>query len=97
MNALLKTTMEICEQKGFASLVYGQYHYGTNNDSSLTEFKRRNGFEEVRFPRFFVPLTLQGKAAIASGLHLGWRHLIPKPVTSLLVKARAKILQSRAT
>lgn len=97
MNALLKGTMEICEQKGFASLVYGQYHYGTNNDSSLTEFKRRNGFEEVRFPRYVVPLTLRGRATISSGLHRGWRHLIPKPISSLLVKARAKVLRSRVT
>ncbi|MEO5957483.1 MAG: hypothetical protein ABIZ49_09900 [Opitutaceae bacterium] len=97
MNALLKTTMELCELKGFGSLVYGQYHYGTNNDSSLTEFKRRNGFVEVRFPRYVVPLTLPGKAAIASGLHRGWRHLVPKPVTSFLVKARGKVLKTRVT
>jgi hypothetical protein len=96
MNALLRATMEICEQQGFASLVYGKYHYGTTNDSSLTEFKRRNGFEEIRFPRYVVPLTLQGRAAVSSGLHHGWRHLIPKPVSSLLVKARAKVLRSRA-
>jgi hypothetical protein len=96
MNALLKTTMEICEQKRFHHLVYGQYRYGTNNDSSLTEFKRRNGFEEVQFPRYVVPLTMQGRAGIFSGLHRGWRYLVPEPVTSFLVKTRAKVLQKRA-
>jgi len=95
MNALLKHAMEICEQQNFESLVYGSYHYGTNNDSSLTEFKRRNGFVEVKFPRYTVPLNCKGKFAIALGLHLGWRNLIPLSLRSLLVKTRGKILKTR--
>lgn len=97
MNALLKHAMEICEQQGFSSVVYGQYHYGTNNDSTLTEFKRRNGFQEVRFPRYFVPLTIKGRMALAVGLHFGWRNLIPAEVSSLLVNTRAKFLRARTS
>ena len=95
MNALLKHTMEVCAAQKFESLVYGQYHYGVNNDSSLTEFKRRNGFVEVKFPRYFIPLTLKGRVAVASGVHHGLRTLIPSSVTSRLVKARARVLQRR--
>ena len=93
MNALLKHTMELCEKTGISTLTYGKYSYGTNQDSSLAEFKRRNGFEEIRFPRYFVPLTIWGKAAISVGLHLGVRNMIPKPVTTFLVSARGKILK----
>jgi hypothetical protein len=95
MNALLKHTMEVCAQQNLSSVVYGQYHYGTNNDSTLTEFKRRNGFEEVRFPRYFIPLTTKGRIAVAAGLHHGIRSLIPQPVTSFLVNARSQLLKRK--
>jgi Acetyltransferase (GNAT) family len=96
MNALLKHTMEVCEQRGFASLVYGNYTYGNDNDSSLTEFKRRNGYSEVRFPRYFVPLTLKGRLALKLGLHLGWKNLIPLPIRTFYVRTRAKLLSLRS-
>lgn len=88
MNALLAHTVELCGQKRLSLLVYGQYIYGTKQNSSLTEFKRRNGFEEIRFPRYYIPLNLKGKLAVSSGLHLGARNVIPAPVNDLLLKAR---------
>lgn len=95
MNALLKHTMEVCEQRGLATLVYGNYTYGTDNDSSLTEFKRRNGYTEVRFPRYYVPLTSKGRLALTLGLHLGWKNMIPTPIRTLYVRTRAKLLRYR--
>ena len=92
MNALLKHTMEICEQRGLGTLTYGNYTYGNDNDSSLTEFKRRNGYTEVRFPRYYVPLTLKGHLALKTGLHLGWKNIVPLPLRTYYVKTRAKIL-----
>ncbi len=93
--ALLKYTMECCQQQGLSFLTYGKFNYGVNQDSSLTEFKRRNGFTEVRFPRYFAPLTLKGQLAVATGLHLGIRNLIPVPITTLLHKTRSKLLKAR--
>ena len=55
MNTLVADAMEICERKNMSCLVYGKYLYGKKNDSSLTEFKRRNGFEQINFPRYYVP------------------------------------------
>jgi hypothetical protein len=96
MNALLKHTMQVCEQRGFTALVYGKYSYGVNKDSSLAEFKRRNGFTEVRFPRYFVPFSITGRIALSTGLHLGWKNLVPTSVSSFLVAARAKALKATA-
>ena len=88
MNALLAHTVELCERKAISFLIYGKYTYGTKRSSSLTEFKRRNGFDEVRFPRYFVPLNTKGQFAIRSGLHLEVADLIPGPVNDFLLKIR---------
>jgi hypothetical protein len=89
MNALLAHTVEICEKKSVELLTYGQYVYDGKQNSSLTEFKRRNGFEEVRFPRYYVSLTGKGNLAIKTGLHLGVKNAIPGPVKEFLLKGRA--------
>ena len=96
MNTLLAHAMEICERKHMSCLVYGKYLYGKKNDSSLTEFKRRNGFEQVNFPRYYIPLSMKGRVAIASRLHLGVSNLLPKRVNDLLLAGRAWI-SKRAT
>jgi hypothetical protein len=88
-NALLAKAIEICEQKGMTHLVYGNYVY-TDASSSLTEFKRRSGFEKVLFPRYLVPLTFKGKVAMKLGLHRGIKGLIPENLLRVLLKARAK-------
>jgi hypothetical protein len=94
MNALLAHSVELCERKGISPLIYGKYTYGTKRSSSLTEFKRRNGFEEVRFPRYFVPLNTKGKFAIRSGLHLEVANLIPGPVNDFLLKVRLHVCRN---
>jgi hypothetical protein len=88
MNALLAYTVELCCKKGLSNLVYGQYTYGTKQNSSLTEFKRRNGFDEIRFPRYYIPITLKGKLAVGFGLHLGVRNVIPAPIKDFLLRVR---------
>lgn len=86
-NALLAKAVEVCEQKGISHLVYCNYVY---NDpmSSLTEFKRRNGFEKVLLPRYYVPLTVKGKIAVSLGLHRGLAQSIPRPVLVRLIRMR---------
>lgn len=91
--ALLRETIEQCHADGMTHLTYGKYDYGVNQDSSLKEFKRRNGFVQLSFPRYFVPMTWRGKVAIACGMHLGWRHMIPAPLKGALHRLRKNALQ----
>jgi hypothetical protein len=89
-NALLAKAVEICEQRGMAYLIYGQYVYGKNDQSPLTEFKRRNGFEQVLVPRYFIPLTMKGNIAMNLGLHRGLRTWLPRWLERWLLDLRAK-------
>ncbi len=86
-TALLAKAVEICEQRGSTHLMYGNYIYN-DPTSSLTEFKRRNGFEKVLLPRYYVPLTVKGKIALRLGLHRGIAGVLPQPIRKTLVKAR---------
>ena len=87
-NALIAKAVEICEQKGISHLLYYNYVYN-DPSSSLTEFKRRNGFEKVLLPRYYVPLTPKGKLALGLGLHRGLAQRIPKPLITHLLKMRS--------
>jgi hypothetical protein len=95
MNAMLAKAVELCEAHGASYLVYGKYIYDGREDSPLTEFKRRNGFEEIKFPRYFVPLTTKGRLAIKLGLHLGIRNVIPAPVVSWGLNLRSRYYRRR--
>ena len=77
-NALIAKAVQVCEEKRMSHFVYCQYVYGNNTDSPLTEFKRRNGFEQVLLPRYYIPLTVRGKLAIRCGLHLGLEGFFPR-------------------
>jgi len=87
-NALIAKAVEICERKGISYLMYCNYVYN-DPKSSLTEFKRRNGFEQVLLPRYYIPLTLKGKIAIRLGLHRELVKRIPKPIVAQLLKIRS--------
>ena len=88
VNALLAKAVEICGQKGVSYLMYCNYVYN-DPKSSLTEFKRRNGFEQVLVPRYYIPLTLKGKIALRLGLHRGLAQSIPKPIIRQLLRIRS--------
>lgn len=87
-NALIAKAVEVCEQQGMAYLMYCNYVYHDPN-SSLTEFKRRNGFEKVLVPRYYIPLTLKGKVALKLGLHLRLVEHIPAPIVTRLLRVRS--------
>ena len=80
-NALIAKAVELCEQQGMSYLMYCNYVYN-DPESSLTEFKRRNGFEQALVPRYYVPLTLKGKIALRLGLHRGVEVTYTKNVSS---------------
>lgn len=91
LNALITKAVEICAQKGVGYFVYGSYIYGNKKDSSLVEFKRRNGFEQLNFPRYYLPLTFKGRIYVALRLYRGLVGLLPGPVLNLLLKIRDKL------
>jgi hypothetical protein len=93
MNALIAKAVEICEREKAAYLVYGKYSYGNKTQSSLMEFKRRNGFERMNFPRYFVPLTIKGRLALRLHLHRGLLGVLPQSVITVLVQSRRRMLQ----
>lgn len=89
-NALIAKAVEICADKGLSYFVYCKYVYGKNDDNSLTEFKRRNGFEQLRYPRYYVPLTSKGKLVLQMNLHRGIVNLLPKSVFAAVRALRRK-------
>jgi hypothetical protein len=82
-NVMIAKAVELCEQRGLSHLVYCSYIYN-DPKSSLTEFKRRNAFEQVLLPRYYVPLTLKGTLALRLNLHRELAQLIPTPVLTSL-------------
>jgi hypothetical protein len=81
--ALIAKAVDVCERRGLGHLVYLLW-----TDDSLTEFKRRCGFERTLVPRYYVPLTAKGRLALKCGLHRGWRALLPRPMKASLKRLR---------
>jgi hypothetical protein len=87
-NALMAKAVEICEAHGISHLTYGLYNYGNKRDSSLREFKIRNGFEEILVPRYYVPLTPWGRLCIKLKFHRGLIGNLPPSLISAGLRAR---------
>ena len=88
-NALVAKAAEICEAKGISYITYGLYNYGNKHDHPLRTFKIRNGFREIAMPRYFVPLTRWGRLCMKANLHRGLVGILPQPVITIAVRARA--------
>ena len=89
-NALIAKAVEICAQRGLSHFVYCKYVYGKNEESPLTEFKRRNGFEQVLFPRYYVPVSAKGRFVLPLKLHHGVTNWLPKRCLAMLLGARRR-------
>jgi hypothetical protein len=89
-NALIAKAVDVCEKAGLAHLVYLFW-----SDDSLSEFKRRCGFERTLVPRFYVPLTTRGKLGLQVGAHRGWSAMLPASVKAPLKRLRASWYESR--
>lgn len=87
-NALVARAVELCDSKRISHITYGLYNYGNKRDSSLREFKIRNGFEEILVPRYFVPITAWGKLCMKANLHRGLIGILPPFVISVGLRAR---------
>jgi len=82
-NFMMAKAVELCAREGIPYLVYLSWGAG-----SLSEFKRRNGFEKVGLPRYYVPLTAKGRLALRLGVHKGMVNLIPGPALARLKRLR---------
>ena len=89
-NALLAKAVELCQAKGMSYLTYGMMNYGNKRNSSLRDFKIRNGFQEMLMPRFYIPLSAKGSLCMALKLHRGLLGILPPQVITIGVTARAK-------
>jgi hypothetical protein len=89
-NALIAKTVEVCAKQHLPYLVYFFW-----SDDSLAEFKRRCGFERMRVPRYFVPLTFKGRLALKLGVHRGWKAALPAGLKTRLKKLRRSWNESR--
>jgi hypothetical protein len=97
MNALLAKAIETCGELGLTHFIYGQYVYGRKENSPMTEFKRRNGFERLDYPRHFLAVSRTGKIALNLGLHKDVRSVAPEFLVSLFLNARARLLEHRVS
>jgi hypothetical protein len=83
-NALIAKAVQVCERVGLQHLVYLFW-----SDDSLSEFKRRCGFERTSVPRYYVPLTAKGRLGLRMGAHKGWSAMLPASVKAPLKRLRA--------
>jgi hypothetical protein len=89
-NALLAAGVKLCAERGVEHLLYERFVYGKKEDSSLTRFKRENGFVRVDLPCYYVPLTTKGRIVLGLGLHKSIKDRLPMWLTKRLLEARDK-------
>lgn len=99
-NGLIAKAVEVCATQGLGYLMYCKYVYGSNESSLLTDFKKRNGFERIKFPRYYVPLTARGGLALKIRAHHGLRGMVPARLFNFALHLRTKyysLKEQRAT
>lgn len=84
-NALLAKAVEVCNEQKIPYLAYGHFSRGTMDD-----FKRHNGFEKLRLPRYYIPLTIKGKFVLKLKLHHRISEILPVKLKNRLKELREK-------
>jgi hypothetical protein len=87
-NALIAAAVQVCEARKHTHLTYGTF-MSRPAASSLIAFKHRNGFEQLQFPRYFVPLNAWGSLWLKLRCHHGLRTAVPDPVQNAARAMRA--------
>lgn len=95
-NALIAQAVRSCADRQIPFLWYANMSYGKKQADGLADFKRHNGFEKIQLPRYFVPLTFTGRAALRLGLHHGMNNWIPEPIVATYRKIRKQWYAKRA-
>jgi len=88
-NALIAQAVRSCAARGIRYLVYQNYSYGNKTGDGLSRFKEVNGFRRIDLPRYYVPLTLLGGAALRLGLHKKLATYVPEPMLDKLRELRS--------
>ena len=88
-NALVAQAVRSCADRKIPYLVYASFAYGKKRKSSLSDFKERNGFQQIDVPRYYVPLTGTGRLAFSLGLHRKLADHLPESVASRLRDLRS--------
>ena len=94
-NALIAGAVRSCAARGIGYLVYAGFAYGTKERDGLSDFKRHNGFRRIDLPRYFVPLTALGRAALAVGLHRPLVERVPDGLLAPMRRARRRWYERR--
>jgi len=87
-NALVMQAVRSCAERGIPHLVYSNFAYGKKQQSTLSDFKERNGFQRIDLPRYYVPLTARGRFALRLGLQQRLADRIPEPLVARLREMR---------
>lgn len=89
-NALMAQAVKSCADRGIKHLLYANFSYGNKQQDTLADFKRHNGFQKIELPRYFVPLTVQGRVALRLGLHHKSKDWIPEPIARTFRELRSR-------
>jgi len=84
-NALLAEAVKLSAVRGTRYLAYGDW-----NESSLSDFKRHNGFERMDLPRYYIPLDWTGTIALKMRLHRPISAVLPASAKFLLKDVRRR-------
>jgi hypothetical protein len=81
-NALVAHAVRSCADRQIPYLVYSRFAYGKKQPDSVSDFKKRNGFQQIDLPRYYVPLSSLGRVALKLSLHRNLTELVPEPVAA---------------
>jgi hypothetical protein len=90
MNGMIAKAVEICANRNIPYLTYTIWRKGDHG-----AFQKRNAFEKITVPRYFVPTSFRGRAAIRLGLHQGIRGKLSENTYQRLLGIRAKWVNIR--
>jgi hypothetical protein len=88
--AMMAAAVDACAKRRLEYLVYLFW-----SEDSLSEFKRRCGFERMSVPRFYVPLTLKGRLGLKAGAHRGLAAMLPGRIKTPLKQLRRRWYERR--
>lgn len=89
-KALIAQAVRSSAERNIGYILYGHFTYGRKPRDNLGLFKQLNGFLRIELPRYYVPLTPLGRAALRLGLHHPLVSRIPEPLLARLRKARSR-------
>jgi hypothetical protein len=87
-NALIAQSVKACAERGIGFLVYQSFTYGKKQWDGIMRFKQVNGFKRYDLPRYYVPLTLFGRAAFRLKFHHRFVDRLPEPVVAKVRQLR---------